>query len=496
MNTTLNGTKPTSVPAKLGRPTILPSCAIVSNNLSVPGSIHTTSWADRHTCERSTPMSLIFHIIRSQFRHTVSPSVAVLLYLLITQGALIAQPNESDNWVATWATALVERREAPQRSTSPEPNAPQEWQPILVRNPDIHVNNQTLRQIVRTSVGGEKVRVVASNVFGTEPLDIGAARLALRTTGSTIDPTSVRTLTFSGRSVTTVLAGAVAISDPITLEVPAIADLAIDFYLPGNTASRMSPLTTHSRSLNTNYLSTAGDHTGETDIPVQTLTESWFFLSRVEVTAPANTGVVVAIGDSITDGYGATVDANNSWPEQLARRFQLANIPIAVANVGIGGNRVLGDGAGVSALARFDRDVLVQTGVSHVIVLEGINDIGALGGDPSPSPEALIAGHKQLIARAHAQGLKIFGATLTPYEGTVIPGYWTARGDETRQALNQWIRTSGDYDAVIDFDAATRNPNQPMWLLERYDVNDHLHPNDAGYKAMADAIDLALFTAP
>ena len=156
----------------------------------------------------------------------------------------------------------------------------------------------------------------------------------------------------------------------------------------------------------------------------------------------------------------------------------------------------MGDGAGVSALARFDRDVLVQTGVSHVIVLEGINDIGALGGDPSPSPEELIAGHKQLIARAHAQGLKIFGATLTPYEGTVIPGYWTARGDETRQALNHWIRTSGEYDAVIDFDAATRNPNQPMWLLERYDVSDHLHPNDAGYKAMADVIDLALFTEP
>ena len=255
----------------------------------------------------------------------------------------------------------------------------------------------------------------------------------------------------------------------------------------------MSPVTTHGRSLLTNHVSPPGDHTGLAELPATTMTESWFFLARVEVTAPEQTGAIVTIGDSITDGYCATVDTSNSWPDHLATRLQAANVDMAVLNVGIGGNRVLGDGAGVSALARFDRDVLVQTGVTHVIVLEGINDIGALGGSPSAGVGELIAGHKQLIARAHARGLKIYGATLTPFEGTVIPGYWTAEGDATRQALNEWIRTSGAYDAVIDFDAATRDPNRPMWFLPRYDCGDHLHPGDAGYEAMAEAVDLELF---
>ena len=423
-------------------------------------------------------------------RMTVA-GVALALALVSAPMPLGAQSGE--HWVSTWGTALVERRDAPPRQAAGAARALQGWQPIAVRNPNVHFSDQTLRQIVRTSIGGERIRVVLSNAFGTTPLEVGATRLALRRDGASIAPASVRTLTFGGHATTTVLAGAVAVSDPVDLHVPALTDLAVDLYLPGDTAAGMSPVTTHGRSLHTNYVSPTGDHTGVEEMPVTTMTESWFFLARVEVVAPNDTGLAVTIGDSITDGYGATIDTNNSWPDHLARRFQESNRAMAVVNVGIGGNRVLADGAGVSALARFDRDVLVQTGITHVIVLEGINDIGALGGSSSASAEDLIAGHRQLITRAHARGLKIFGATLTPYEGTVIPGYWRAEGDATRQALNEWIRTSGAYDVVFDFDAATQDPDRPMWFLPRYDVGDHLHPGDEGYKAMADAVDLEAF---
>jgi lysophospholipase L1-like esterase len=211
----------------------------------------------------------------------------------------------------------------------------------------------------------------------------------------------------------------------------------------------------------------------------------------VEVMAPAGTGAVVTFGDSITDGARSTADTNNRWPDQLARRLAgRKGGGVAVLNAGISGNRVLGDGAGVSALARFDRDVLMQTGVTHVVVLEGINDIGIARNNPSPTAEDLIAGHKQLIDRAHARGLKIYGATLTPFEGAP---YYTPEGEAKRQALNKWIRSSGAYDGVIDFDMITRDPAAPTKFLPAYDSGDHLHPGDAGYKAMGDAVDLALF---
>ena len=232
----------------------------------------------------------------------------------------------------------------------------------------------------------------------------------------------------------------------------------------------------------------------ERALPVMTKTESWFFLARVEVDARPHTGAVVTLGDSITDGYGATVDVNSRWSDHLARRFQAANIDMAVLDVGIDGNRVLSGNVGASALARFDRDVLVQTCVTHVIVLEGINDIGARGSEPRASAEELIAGHRQLIARAHARGLTIYGATLTPFNGTPIPGYWTADGEITRQTLNAWIRTSGEYDGVIDFDAATLDPTKPRSFLPDYDSGDHLHPGDAGYETMANAVNLEFFT--
>src|SRR5262249_22505410 len=243
-------------------------------------------------------------------------------------------------------------------------------------------------------------------------------------------------------------------------------------------------------ALQTGFVSTSGDHVGEADFPVMTTTQSWFFLARVEVMAPESVGAVVAFGDSITDGTRSTPDSNNRWPDHFARRLAAQNIRMAVLNEGIAGNRVLGDGAGVSALARFDRDVLAQTGATNVVVLESINDIGLARTNPTPTVADLIAGHQQLIERARARGLKIYGATLTPFEGAA---YWTTEGEAKRQAVNEWIRTSKAYDGVIDFDAAVHDPGAPTKLLPQYNPGDNLHMNDAGYEAMANAVDLALF---
>jgi lysophospholipase L1-like esterase len=270
-----------------------------------------------------------------------------------------------------------------------------------------------------------------------------------------------------------------------------MSDLAIDLYLPGETASA-SPVTTHNGAQQTSYVSAAGNHAGAADLPVMTMTQAWFFLARVEVLAPASVGAVAVLGDSISDGTASTPDTNNRWPDHLARRLAAANRRMGVLNLGIAGNRVLSDGAGVNALARFDRDVLAQSGVTHVVVMEGINDFG-IGGATGPSAADVIAGHQQLIARAHAAGLRIYAGTLTPFEGTAFPGYYSPENDAKRRALSDWIRTSGAYDGVIDFDAAVRDPMQPSRLLPQYAAGDNLHLSDAGYEAMARAVDLNLF---
>ena len=297
-------------------------------------------------------------------------------------------------------------------------------------------------------------------------------------------------MTFGASPSVNIPPGAVVVSDPVALTVPAFADLAIDLYLPGDTAASPSPLTTHAGALQTNYVSATGNHAGAADLPGATTTAAWFFLSRVEVLAPPQAGAIVAFGDSITDGTRSTVNTNNRWPDHLAKRLQAQKMNIGVLNQGIAGNRVLGDGAGVSALARFDRDVLAQAGATHVIVLESINDIGLARDNACPSAADIIAAHRQLIERAHARGLKIFGATLTPFEGAA---YWTKEGEAKRQALNDWIRTSKAYDGVIDFDAAVRDPNAPTKLQPQFNPGDNLHLTDAGYQAMANAIDLGLF---
>jgi lysophospholipase L1-like esterase len=275
------------------------------------------------------------------------------------------------------------------------------------------------------------------------------------------------------------------------MPVAPVSDLVVDLYLPGELGIGPSPVTTHNGASQTSYLSRAGNHVGAASLPVEREFGAWLLLARVEVAATRDTRAVVAFGDSITDGARSTANMNARWPDVLARRLaERRGARVAVLNAGISGNRVLGDGAGVSALARFDKDVLMQTGVTHVIVMEGINDIGVARSNPSPSADDLIAGHRQLIARAHARGLKIYGATLTPYEGAA---YYSPEGEAKRKALNDWIRTSGEYDGVIDFDAVTRDPAAPGRFAAFADSGDHLHPGDAGYKAMGEAVDLALF---
>jgi lysophospholipase L1-like esterase len=367
--------------------------------------------------------------------------------------------------------------------------------------PFMHFTNQTLRQIVHTSIGGSKARVVLSNAYGTAPVTVAGAHIALRDKDGAIQGASDRPLTFSGRPTVTIPANAVMYSDAVTLTVPQMSDLAIDLYLPGTT-NTPATLTMHGGALQTSYISETGNHVGKATFPVVGRTQSWFLLSRVDVVAPEATGAIVAFGDSITDGARSTPDTNNRWPDHFARRLLSQGIRMGVVNAGIGGNRVLDEanvpagvdtravGAGINAVARFEHHVLSQPGVTHVIVLEGINDIGNARQNPTPTAEDLIAGHKQLIEQAHARGLRIFGATLTPFWGAA---YYTDVGEAKRQALNEWIRTGKAYDGVIDFDKATRDPNDPKKFLEKYDSCDYLHPSDAGYKAMADAIDLSLF---
>jgi lysophospholipase L1-like esterase len=437
-------------------------------------------------------------------------SILVLLTTVSLSGA-------SDHWVGTWATAVVIRPQAPPAGQPPAappqlppaasglPNAcaPAAFGPGPGAGPGggrggrggqapppLNFKNQTLREIVHTSLGGDRVRVVLSNAFGTLPLEVGAAHVALREKDAAIKAGSGRPLTFSGNASTMIAAGAVVVSDPVSLTIPAAADLAVDIYLPGDTGATLSPLTTHQGALQQNYISAEGNHAGEADIAGGTTTNQWFFLARVEVAASENAGAVVAFGDSITDGTRSTANTNNRWPDELARRLAAAKIPVGVLNEGIGGNRVLCDGAGVSALARFDRDVLIQPGVKYVVVLESINDIGIGRGNAVPSANELIAAHRQLIERAHAKGLKIYGATLTPFDGAA---YFTQEGEAKRQAVNAFIRTGKAYDGVVDFDAAVRDPMAPSKIQMKYNPGDNLHMNDAGYQAMAGAIDLALF---
>jgi lysophospholipase L1-like esterase len=425
-----------------------------------------------------------------------------LLVLVFGATVLQAQSRSAERWVGTWATAVqapVVLRLPPAPPPAPGQAAAAPATPPAA--PLTGFKNQTIRQIVRTSIGGNQARVTFTNVYGTDQLEIGAASIAVRDKDAAIVPASSRPLTFGGRPSIIIPPGATVLSDPAPVAVPALGDLAVDIFLPGDTAANNSPLTLHVGAWQTNYVSMGGNHTGAATLPIQTTAPSYFFLSRIDVTVSDETAAIVTFGDSITDGTNSTPNTNNRWPNHLAKRLMAAGgQKFGVLNGGISGNRVLSDGLGVSALQRFERDALDQPGVTHVVVLEGINDVGLSSGlipglpkrEPAPTAEDIIQGHQQLIARAHLRGVKIYGATLTPYEGA---RYWSAEGEKTRQAINQWLRTSRAYDGIIDFESALKDPQNPTKFLPKYDSGDHLHPSDLGYQVMADAVNLELFKA-
>ncbi|GGN47123.1 lysophospholipase L1-like esterase [Actinoplanes campanulatus] len=415
-----------------------------------------------------------------------------------------AAAGRADGWVATWAAA----------PTTVPPGDP------------LILNGQTVRQVVRTSVGGERLRIRLTNEFGATPLRIGEVRVAIRAgDGASTDavPGTDRRVTFGGREAVTVPAGAPLVSDPVRLGLPPGADLVISVFLPERT-----PVTTLAAFAFQDNAIAAGNVTGAARITPTSTIGQYLFLSGVSVWGGDGTGVtvqggddagvggrggdgaVVTLGDSITNGANTVTSANHRWPDLLAARFRSARIRLGVANVGISGNRLLhdpnppaGSGAeafaaffGHSGLRRFDRDVVAQPGVTHLVVLLGVNDLGHPGTVAPPgevvTADDLIWGHRQLVARARLAGLRVYGATILPFKDDTL-GFYTVENERKRAALNAWIRTSGEYDAVIDFDAAVRDPADPLRLAARYDSGDHLHPNDAGMAAMAAAVPIRLF---
>jgi len=404
-------------------------------------------------------------------------TVVVLAALLTLPGVVGAQTN--GNWVATWATAeLLER--------TPRPPAPAGSAPKNLPAGARGFENQTVRMAVRASMGGRRLRIKIENAFGSAPLVLGTAHIALRGKDSAIVEGSDHAITFDGKPGCTIGPGIVQISDPVEMSVQPLAELSVSLYFPEETG----PPTNHGTGLHNTYIK-EGNTTADASMEDGRRTEQYYYLSAIDVEAPADAATIVTLGDSITDGARSMPETDHSWPALLAARLASSKLAakLGVANEGIGGNRILRDGAGTSALARFDRDVLSQSGVKWVMFLEGINDIGHGNTEPVTAEE-LIAAHKQIIEMAHAHGLKVIGCTLTPYEGA---SYFREEGEAMREALNQWIRTSGAYDAVVDFEAAVRDPANPKHIRPDFDPGDHLHPNNAGYEAMANAVDLAVF---
>jgi len=399
--------------------------------------------------------------------------------------------RDGEQWIGTWATA-------------PQPFIPGSLQTF---------RNQSLRLIVHTSAGGTKVRIKISNTYGDGPLLIGGAHIARRTAAAEIDPRSDRMLKFQTKSSTTVAAGLMVVSDPVEMDVPALSDLAVSLFLPQRTEAK----TSHSMAKQTSYVSPeTGDSTAAVNFQVAKTIHSWPFLTGVDVEASPGAAAIVAFGSSLTDGDGTTADTNGRWPDVLAERLQKGaggKAEIGVLNEGIIGNRLLHDspkgadnpfgaGLGQAGLARFERDVLAQAGVRYVIVGLGINDILFPAFPFTPpnekvSAEDIISGYRQLIARGHRNGVRVIATTNPPFENSAFEGlvtaFYTSEREAIRQKVNDWIRSSGEFDGVVDLDAVLRDPSHPTQLLPAYDSGDHLHPNNAGCIAEGNAVPLALF---
>lgn len=392
-------------------------------------------------------------------RGTVLAATGVLLFTAAPGASTAPEGRAGPAWVGSWTTGVTVASAGTGQTG---------------------LTDTTLRQVVHLSVGGDELRLRLSNVFGTAPLAIGAATVAVQHAegGSRVDEDTLRQVRFGGERTTTIPIGAEWVSDPIELSVPDGANLSVSLHLPGPTG----PLTQHRSAFATNW-TTPGDETAAEGTGFAALGTSWFLLDGVDVRA-VSAGSAVFFGDSITDGAITTVDGNHRYPDRVATRMltRPERAEFGVLNTGIGGARLLTDQgpAGQSAMARFDRDVSGQAGVRAVVLLLGINDIGGTRG--AVAAEDLITVHRQFIARAKTLGLRVYGATLLPFEGA---GYYTPEGEADRQALNKFIRTSGEYDGVIDFDRATADPAQPTRIRAAYDSGDHLHPNDAGMDAMA-----------
>jgi lysophospholipase L1-like esterase len=413
----------------------------------------------------------------------MKPAKIIALAFLPSAIALLALSSahaQQQAWTGSWATAV--QIPEPQNSIPPD-----------------DLRDATVRQIVHLSIGGSTLRIRLSNTFGTAPLHITSVHIAhpLTLDAPAIDPASDRAITFSGATDVLIPAGAEYLSDPIACTVPPLSSLAITFHLDAPPA----PETGHPGSRATTWY-LHGDLVSAPDLPNAQHVEHWYQLAGVDVLAPPFASAIIALGDSITDGHATTTNGNDRWTDVLAARLEAAPATrnIAVLNLGIGGNHVLTDGLGPNTLARFDRDVLAQPGAHWLIVFEGVNDLGGLAqhADATQSDRAalvaqMIAAYHQFIARAHQANIRVYGATITPYDGSGF--YHPGPDDEAaRQAVNTWIRAPGHFDAVLDFDQVLRDPSHPDQLLPAYDCGDHLHPNPTGYKAIANAIPLDLFT--
>ncbi len=384
--------------------------------------------------------------------------------------------------VLTTAPASASGTPASASEALPRPSTVVTWAAGADRLSPTALQERTHRLVVRTSTGGEGLRLRLSNAFGDQPVTFGRAYAGLRLSGAALVPGSNRPLTFGGSPSVTVPPGGSVHSDPLSGTLRPQADLAVSLYVQ----RASGPATGHKMALQTSYIAPVGDHASDEAATAYTeRTSSWFHLDAVVVTTRRGTGAVAALGDSITDGASSTPDTNRRWPDILARKLQTdpSSRIKGVANEGISGNKVLSDGAGESALKRLDRDVLSQRGLRTIVLFEGVNDIKAT---PAPTAADLIAGYRQIIDRAHSAGVCVVGATVLPYEGW---REWTPSGDALRQQVNAFVRNSGAFDGVADFDAALRDPDHPSRILPVYDGGDHLHPGDAGMQAMSDVMD-------